>query len=215
MWQIAILTNPLVQLAYPPLAQEEQGMLDEFFVGEDNLTTGIIEAGHIGYVHIRTFISTIDDNDMAVMNRFFDDITGFEHLIIDIRGNGGGFIPFFDELIAGPLIDGQLIDHLYHFILGGTHNMAFATAARMEVLPVAGADAALDRTARIAEEFGLALPTPPPRMGDGGSNWNPRRNFLDAYAHYSDGFDYFIRGQHFIEPAQWREGPILMAGYGC
>ena len=200
-----VFANPATMLIYPPLSQKDAAFLAEAFAGENNLTTEIIEDGRIGYVHIRTFATTIDDNDRAVMNRFFDDIAGFEHLIIDIRGNTGGFVPFFDELIAGPLIDRQLSDTLHHFVMDGGHNMEFLRATGTIVHHRGGGAAALDRTARIAEEFGLTLPTQPPRQTEAESNWNPTPHFLDEYAHHTDPFDYFFLDQRFVEPSEWRE----------
>lgn len=74
------------------------------FMDENNITTYIIEQDRIAYVHIASFMNNME-MDAAVLFPFFEEVQDFEHLIIDLRGNGGGFVGYFPALIVSMLID--------------------------------------------------------------------------------------------------------------
>ena len=74
------------------------------FMDEDNLTINIIEPGKIAYLHIASFMNNMEF-DSEVLFPFFEEIQNYEHLIIDIRGNGGGFPAYFTSLVVSMLID--------------------------------------------------------------------------------------------------------------
>jgi hypothetical protein len=67
-----------------------------------NLTTQIIEDGRIAYVHVQTFNRVNLANDRIIMNEFYDEIVGFEHLIVDIRGVNEGVMDYFMQLFVRP-----------------------------------------------------------------------------------------------------------------
>ena len=81
------------------------------FMNEDNLTINVIEPGKIAYLHIASFMNNMAF-DSEVLFPFFEEIQDFEHLIIDIRGNGGGFAVYFPSLIVSMLI-GESISFSY------------------------------------------------------------------------------------------------------
>jgi len=100
-------------------------------IGE-NLFTEIIDEGRIAYLRIATMIA---NNELTyyrpsavcfeIVDPFFQQIEGFEHLIIDIRGNFGGFFGYFEELVMRPLqhtVYGQMSTVFYHFYRNGEHN---------------------------------------------------------------------------------------------
>jgi hypothetical protein len=60
---------------------------------EENITAIIIEDDRIAYVHIASFMNNID-MDLDKLYMFFMEVQDYEHLIIDIRGNGGGFLGY-------------------------------------------------------------------------------------------------------------------------
>ena len=64
------------------------------FFDEDNIETRIIEPGEIAYLRINSFINEVAF-DLEMLLPFYNEIQDFEHLIIDIRGNGGGWISSF------------------------------------------------------------------------------------------------------------------------
>jgi len=98
---------------------------------EENLTM-IAEDG-IAYLHIKSFYNSLE-MDFNKLIPFFAEIQDYDHLIIDIRGNGGGFAGYFpfmlELLIDEPLtfqypefyIDSKLTAGYYEYpasMLGG------------------------------------------------------------------------------------------------
>jgi len=90
------------------------------------INASIIEEDRIGYMKIYR-MTTLQRRDMEIIRPFYQEIADFEHLIIDIRGNGGGFYPVALE-IAIPLVRHHLQLHtiakFYQFFLHGEHNFA-------------------------------------------------------------------------------------------
>jgi len=70
---------------------------------EDNITTQIIESGKIAYFHIASFMNNLI-LDSETLFPFYEEIHDFEHLIIDVRGNGGGMAGYFPHLVVSMLI---------------------------------------------------------------------------------------------------------------
>ena len=71
---------------------------------EDNITTNIIEPGRIAYVRIDSFLNNII-LDSEVLFPFYEQVQDYEHLIIDIRGNGGGFVGYFAVNVMDMLLN--------------------------------------------------------------------------------------------------------------
>ena len=69
------------------------------FMNPGNVTTSIIEDGRIAYVHIASFMNNVA-LDSETLFPFFEEVQDFEHLIIDLRGNGGGFTNSFLENVV-------------------------------------------------------------------------------------------------------------------
>ena len=88
---------------------EVTGAMDPY-----NVTTYIIEPGRIAYIHIASFLNNIA-LDSETLFPFYEEIQDFEHLIIDIRGNGGGWVESFQSNVVSMLID-EVIS-FYHFEL--------------------------------------------------------------------------------------------------
>ena len=80
-------------------------------MNEDNITTTIIEPGRIAYIHIESFMNNMI-MDSEVLFPFYEEVQDFEHLIIDIRGNGGGMAGHFPSLVVSMLI-GESISFTY------------------------------------------------------------------------------------------------------
>jgi len=69
----------------------------------DNITTSILEPGKVAYIHIASFMNNMAI-DIDILFPFYEEIQDFEHLIIDVRGNGGGFAGYFPALVVSMLI---------------------------------------------------------------------------------------------------------------
>ena len=105
-----------------------------------NLISNIIDDGRIAYLRIsrmRWLPGTARDFEISYLNDFYASIGGFEHLIIDIRGNPGGLLYFFNYWIVGPLVQGPtpFSAEFYHFYYGGKHNNNFFSAIQINAPP--------------------------------------------------------------------------------
>jgi len=90
--------------------------------GGANVSTQIIEAGRIAYLSLLCFMY-IPEAEIAQIGDFYKQIYNFEHLIIDLRGNLGGWLTWFYDLILNPLRPGNetiTIDS-YFLTLFGEH----------------------------------------------------------------------------------------------
>ena len=67
-----------------------------------NVTTDILADG-VAYIHIASFLNNMLI-DMDVLFPFYEEIQDFDHLIIDLRGNAGGWVAYFPSLVASMLL---------------------------------------------------------------------------------------------------------------
>ena len=94
---------------------------------DENLILEILEPGRIAYFRMVTMRASGQisfDPDIERMSAIYEEIRGFEHLIIDIRGNPGGQM-LFDFLVLAPHLDEVLSVPMYGFYMGGAHNLRF------------------------------------------------------------------------------------------
>jgi C-terminal processing protease CtpA/Prc len=74
--------------------------------------TNVLENESIGYLYVGSFGSGADIYYEEVIE-FYQEIEDFDHLLIDIRGNTGGFYSKWVEGIVRPLIDEEVV-HTQH-----------------------------------------------------------------------------------------------------
>ena len=113
--------NQAASLAFYGLALSDIDLyreIDDFgFREEGNVTTEIIEQGRIAYLRIESFMNN-RGFDSEILFPFYEEIQAFEHLIIDLRGNGGGTFAYLSYIIS-MLID-EAIESSYHeFFMAG------------------------------------------------------------------------------------------------
>jgi len=84
------------------------------FEDPNNVTTQIIEEGYIAYLRIASFLGNMVFDSEALFP-FYEEIQDFEHLIIDLRGNGGGWAAYFPNLVVSMLIDEDIYFVEYEF----------------------------------------------------------------------------------------------------
>lgn len=92
--------------------------MDDFgFREEGNVTTEIIEEGRIAYLHIESFMNN-RAFDSEILFPFYEEVQDFDHLIIDLRGNGGGTLAYLSYII--PMLIDEPIHSSYHeFFMAG------------------------------------------------------------------------------------------------
>jgi len=83
-----------------------------------NIITEIIIPGEVAYLRINSFATSAAFDDLTIAP-FFEEIRDFDHLIIDIRGNGGGFMFNFTHNIMGRLIHEAVEIVTHQFFSGG------------------------------------------------------------------------------------------------
>jgi len=116
---------------------EVMGTMDE-----DNITTQSLEPGRIAYLHIASFFNNMA-LDSETLFPFYAQIQDYEHLIIDIRGNGGGWANSFPSNVISMLI-GESITYTYYefFIASDLTADFFANPSSMgggflyDILPI-------------------------------------------------------------------------------
>jgi hypothetical protein len=93
-----------------------------------NIVTEILASGEIAYLGIRSFLTCAVYDD-AVTLPFLRETQDFDHLIIDLRNNGGGFAHYFPTSIMRRLINEPIEITSYEFFSGGDFAMEWINAA--------------------------------------------------------------------------------------
>jgi hypothetical protein len=106
----------------------------------ENVRTEIIEDGKIAYLSMATFMPTINDiEDRRRVFDFYDEIADFEHLIIDLRGNGGGFFEAYLNLFMAVNISEIIRVPAFYFFMDGEYTRRFSPYVTRTPLPIAAA----------------------------------------------------------------------------
>lgn len=86
------------------------------FRNPENVFAVSVEPGFIAYVGIECFMNNIGF-DSQILIPFFEEVQNYEHLIIDLRGNGGGWLSYFPTNILSMLIDEQVSFYYYELFI--------------------------------------------------------------------------------------------------
>ena len=92
---------------------EGHGMYDPY-----NVHAEILVPGEIAYIAIESFLNNRELDD-AIIYPFLNEIRDFDHLIIDIRGNGGGYVVNFYDITLRRIITEPLIVRGFEFFSSG------------------------------------------------------------------------------------------------
>jgi hypothetical protein len=87
----------------------------------DSITFDIISPNSVAYMHISSMYFIGSDRDRERIAAFGNSLEGYEHLIIDLRGNRGGNAYNFIEYILSPLVKRPVSFNYYVFFKGGGH----------------------------------------------------------------------------------------------
>lgn len=116
---ISALGQELAELFIEALRDEDVGeimRLNELALyiieSRENVNIEIIEGGRIAYLSVDSFL--VSNAQIFVEERkifgFFEEIQDFEHLIIDLRKNGGGRYDYGLRLISALIQDTHIVD---------------------------------------------------------------------------------------------------------
>ena len=112
-------THPDVRWFYGDVEVDLYAEIESVFPEvPDNVTTEIITPGEVAYIRINSFATSAEYDDLVIAP-FLEEVSDFNHLIIDIRGNGGGFMFNFTHNIAGRLIHEPVAFYSHQFFSGG------------------------------------------------------------------------------------------------
>ncbi|MCL2753942.1 MAG: S41 family peptidase [Defluviitaleaceae bacterium] len=134
-YELTYWSAKFVKIARSDIAQRFYGFIEvdlgyeAGMVFPNNLQTQIInaEAG-IAAVRVSQFWHYNIEHDMEIMRDFYAQIDGFNHLILDFRGNPGGFTRYFVQLFMAPNIPYDISVEIYTMFMGGSHNLAWFDA---------------------------------------------------------------------------------------
>ena len=93
-----------------------------------NIVTESIVYGEIAYMRINSFMSCPEYDDLTIIP-FFHSISDYEHLIIDLRGNRGGWGSSFHERIFRRLINEPVELREHQFFARGEYVKAYMEMA--------------------------------------------------------------------------------------
>ncbi|MCL2814850.1 MAG: S41 family peptidase [Oscillospiraceae bacterium] len=99
----------------------------------NNVTFDIIVPGSVAYIRMRSMNTANYAYDGELIAAFGKTIGGFDHLIIDLRGNQGGSAENFLRHIVAPLIDMPASLFYYVFFKGGDHCLMFDDIYRRDL----------------------------------------------------------------------------------
>jgi len=84
-------------------------------------SVAILKEGYIGYLSVSAFPGFADmfhgflDDDINQIAAFLNEVRNYKHLIIDLRGNGGGDYMYFIDNIVRPLINEPKYAYAFYF----------------------------------------------------------------------------------------------------
>ncbi len=77
----------------------------------------------IGYIHIYSFVSALLERDRERIAGFLRDTAAYEHIIIDITGNGGGMLEYWWDTLVKPLGGTYSYERYWFFTKAATGKM--------------------------------------------------------------------------------------------
>ncbi|MCL2620265.1 MAG: S41 family peptidase [Defluviitaleaceae bacterium] len=121
-----ILDNPASHHFYgdPPPRHQGQGGMGIFY-NPDNVLTETLGEGRIAYIAIRTFWHENINPDSDIILEFLQSVAHYNHLILDIRGNGGGSSTYWTHIIMPLLLNQPVTAYFYNFTMDGQHLRRF------------------------------------------------------------------------------------------
>ena len=118
------ISNPNTIKFYGEFDLYDLESIDEQFIHghPNNIITNIIEDGRVASIRFHMMLDALD-SDREMLREFYTEIADYEHLIIDIRGNPGGFPFGFFELVVSPHIRYPVRFSTVAFYKSGEYNI--------------------------------------------------------------------------------------------
>ena len=132
------------------------GPVEEALSLSNNVTTRIIEQGRIAYLSVNSFMSypVANTADERKIFNFYEEIRYFDHLIIDLRFNGGGAPNWFYRTILEPNIDRTFEMEGFVFLSYGDYAAEYADIRYgSAITPVSGMPRSMDSSLRPVSEI--------------------------------------------------------------
>lgn len=95
---------------------------------EENLKFDIIDEGKTAYLEIKSFRFENIETDRLKLKKFFEKISEYPNLIIDIRENSGGSDMYWQELIVSPNLSEAKTSKRYYLIRQSDMTIPFIKA---------------------------------------------------------------------------------------
>ena len=122
-----VYTHPSAVWFYGEVEVNLEGETHAFPDMPGNIITEIIIPDEVAFLRINSFMANPEFDDLTTLP-FLQEIQDFNHLIIDIRGNGGGLSTYFNEFIFRRLIGEPAEIGGHEFFSGGEVAYAFMDA---------------------------------------------------------------------------------------
>jgi len=141
-------------------AEAVRNNIFEIIRNTPNVSTNIIEEDATAYLSINSFWYWPNDRELTQILDFYEEIRGFDHLIVDLRRNGGGSPLYFINAVMEPNIDSHLFVDGFAFFRRGNYNREFTERIRVgttvnRVSPNTIRDTRLHTVEEMLERFTL------------------------------------------------------------
>lgn len=120
------LNDPGVCKFYKALPRDQNNILQNIIKNKhDNVTTEKILPNKIAYVKIQSFGSMLIEDDHKKLMDFYNEVSNYDNLIIDITDNDGGSDEYYEKNIVSPLINKPFSYSLYSGFKKSKNNLPF------------------------------------------------------------------------------------------
>jgi hypothetical protein len=94
---------------------------------DGNIVTQILVPGEVAFLRVNSFLTDPEYDDLVILP-FLQEVSDYDHLIIDLRSNWGGIISYFPQYIFQRLINEPKAVSSHEFFSGGDEATAMMNA---------------------------------------------------------------------------------------
>jgi len=158
------IADELLRALLEKNASEALLLLDysaDFLANAPNVTTRVLEEGRVAYIAVDSFMgsSRPSPDEQRQINDFYEEIRYYDHLVIDLRHNGGGSSLWFYVALLGPHLDRPFTIDGFVFLAYGEYAANYANirygSSTHPVSQMISADAHRRPIAEILENYDL------------------------------------------------------------